>query len=153
MTSVCKLALFTILVLCTMYSTVEAHHCRIIFIRVCRNGGCRIFVIRHCPSHLGKRSLNDKPGKKVPFPDKFDNYDADKNGGITLEELAKTTKVNENAKLTRKAFQKADKDGDGQIDCSEFKAAPYLFAHQPSCWTERSPFFWLKVYTYIVITS
>ena len=88
----------------------------------------------HCS--WGKRSAAiDKPQNTVslPFPDKFENYDLDGSGGITLEELATAISVEEHSKETLNGFQLADKDGDGQIDCSEFKAAPYLFEHQPSC--------------------
>ncbi|CAB4014420.1 EF-hand calcium-binding domain-containing 1-like [Paramuricea clavata] len=131
MTSVHKLSVFTILILCTMYSSVTARGCRYQCGLVCFP--CRVQCSVRCT--WGKRSAIDKPQNtvRVPLPDQFENYDLDKSGGITLEELAEAINVEEHSKETVKAFQLADKDGDGQIDCSEFKAAPYLFAHEPSC--------------------
>ena len=70
---------------------------------------------------------------KKPFPEKFEDYDHDKNGAITLEEFAQAMSAEEHAKGTERAFHLADENEDGKIDCSEFKNAPYLFEHQPSC--------------------
>ena len=50
-----------------------------------------------------------------------------------MKELAKATNVREHAKETEIAFNEADKNHDGQIDCAEFMRAPYLFAHRPTC--------------------
>ena len=72
-------------------------------------------------------------GKQIPLPEKFDVYDVNADGRITLEELAKATNVREHAKGTEMAFNEADKNHDGQIDCAEFTKAPYLFAHRPTC--------------------
>ena len=72
----------------------------------------------------------------LAFPNKFENYDVDKSGGITLKELAEAVSVQEHFKETEKAFNVADKNGDGQIDCMEFKAAPYRFEDEPTCPTE-----------------
>ena len=133
MISVYKLSVFTILILCTMYSSLTARGCRWRCRWVCEPWPCRLTCgLEDCS--WGKRSAAiDKPQLTSPFPDKFENYDLDGSGGITLEELAKAIRVEEHSRETLKGFQLADKDGDGQIDCSEFKAAPYLFEHQPSC--------------------
>ncbi len=116
-----------------MYSNVMARGCSWQCGTVCFPGGCRVQCEYRCT--WGKRSAIEEPQNtvRVPFPDKFENYDLDKSGEITLEELAKAIHVKEHTKETAKAFQLADKDGDGQIDCSEFKTAPYLFEHHPSC--------------------
>ena len=71
--------------------------------------------------------------QKKPFPEKFENYDLDKDDAITLEELAQVINVEEHTKGTERAFHLADENEDGKIDCSEFKNAPYLFDHQPLC--------------------
>jgi hypothetical protein len=82
----------------------------------------------------GKRSItDDEPQNRLPFPDKFQNYDLDTSGKITLEELAKAISVDEHSKETLKAFKLADQNGDGGINCKEFEKAPYLFEHKPTC--------------------
>ena len=127
MTSVCKLSIFAILILCAMNSSVMAFcgwSCGL------QCFPCRVVCGVRCS--LGKRSVIE-PENQLPFPDKFQNYDLDKSGGITLRELAEAISVQEHSKETEKAFNLADKNGDGEIDCNEFKAAPYLFEHQPSC--------------------
>ena len=95
---------------------------------------CRVVCGIRCT--WGKRSVIDEPQNQLPFPDKFENYDLDKSGEITLKELAEAISVHEHSKETEKAFKLADKNGDGEIDCMEFKKAPYRFEHQPSCPTE-----------------
>ena len=80
----------------------------------------------------GKRSIEDKKVEK-PFPDRFSDYDLNGDGALTLEELAKLTHVQADSKATLEAFHLADKNDDGKIDCEEFKTAPYLFKHRPTC--------------------
>ncbi len=131
MTSGYTLSVFTVLILCTMYSSVMARGCYL-------QCGVQCFPCRYYCRYVcsfGKRSSIDKGENTVqlPFPDKFENYDLDKSGGITLEELAKAISGEKHTKETVKAFLAADTDGDKKIDCSEFKAAPYLFAHDPTC--------------------
>ncbi len=131
MTSGYTLSVFTVLILCTMYSSVMARDCRL-------SCGVKCFPCRYQCEYIcswGKRSSIDKGEKKfqLPLPDKFENYDLDKSGGITLEELAKAIYVEKHSKEVVKAFLAADTDGDKKIDCSEFEAAPYLFEHKPSC--------------------
>ena len=133
MTSVYTLSIFTLLILCTMYSNVMAR-CRWACWRSCYPFypyGCRVYCGVRCT--WGKRSVSDEQQNQLPFPNKFENYDLDKNGGITLEELAQAIRVDEHVKETVEAFKRADKNDDGQIDCSEFKHAPYLFEDSPTC--------------------
>lgn len=68
-----------------------------------------------------------------PFPETFDEYDLDKNKRITLEELAQELNVKQSDKETKEAFNLADENGDGELNCSEFTTAPYIFEHSPSC--------------------
>ena len=68
-----------------------------------------------------------------PFPDMFGSYDRDMDGMIDLEEFSQAVNADEHAKGTQKVFNIADENGDGEIDCTEFKNAPYLFGHRPAC--------------------
>ena len=82
----------------------------------------------------GKRSLiQDEKNRVIPFPERFLDFDINKDGKITLEELAKATNIEKHSVGTEKAFKEADRNQDGGIDCDEFKTAPYLFKHQPTC--------------------
>lgn len=83
----------------------------------------------------GKRGISseDDVGEGGQLPQKFGVYDVNGDGRITLEELAKVTRVKKNAKGTKIAFGEADRNRDGYIDCEEFKRAPFLFAHRPTC--------------------
>ena len=134
-----KLAILTLVVLFAVcLSNVESLPCRIIYIRRCylyRNSygqlwlRCYFILIRRS---YGKRTIeHDKD--VAPFPVQFDVYDINKDGQITLEELAKATNTKEHSEVTEKAFKEANKNvGDG-IDCDEFKAAPFLFNHRTTC--------------------
>ena len=81
----------------------------------------------------GKRSIQDEKSTVTPFPERFLDYDINKDGKITLEELAKATNIKEHSKGTEEAFKEADRNQDGGVDCDEFITAPYLFKHRPTC--------------------
>ena len=68
-----------------------------------------------------------------PFPDVLSSYDRDMDGAIDLEEFSQAVNADEHAKSTEKVFNIADENGDGEIDCNEFKNAPYFFGHRPAC--------------------
>ena len=124
----------SLLILCVTFEQAMAG-CRVVCGVRCSWSGCRYGCRLRC-RWSGKR--NNVPGrnensKNMPFPSPFAKYDLDKDGGITLEELARALNVVEHAKGTEKAFRKADRNGDGQIDCTEFKESPFLFAHRPKC--------------------
>ena len=89
----------------------------------------------YCCSGVGKRSIEapDEGSNEMPLPSSFGEYDLNKDGGVTLEELAKALKVEEHASGTEMAFRRADRNGDGQLNCEEFEEAPFLFNHQPTC--------------------
>ena len=109
--------------------------CRVICGVTCSLYGCSYGCRLHCS--WGKRSFlalgQNEDSNEIPLPSTFAKYDLNKDGGITLDELAKALNVAEHAKGTEIAFRKADGNGDGQIDCDEFKEAPYLFVHRPKC--------------------
>ena len=67
------------------------------------------------------------------FPNRFSECDLNGDGFLTLKELAKAANVKEHSKATIHAFNLADRNDDGKIDCQEFKVAPYLFEHRPTC--------------------
>ena len=60
-------------------------------------------------------------------------YDLNGDGAVSLELLAKAINVEVHSKETVEAFNLADKNDDGKIDCEEFKATLYLFKHRPTC--------------------
>ena len=136
MPSFIKLSLVFMLVLCITFDHTMAG-CRLFLHcgRKCFLGGCSFKCEFRC-RWTGKRSSVPEPNEasnEMPLPSTFAKYDLDKDGGITLEELAKALNVMKHAKATEKAFRRADRNGDGQIDCDEFKESPFLFAHRPKC--------------------
>ena len=125
---------FAFVVCAVHFKPAMSAGCRVVCRLRCSWSGCRYRCYLRCSG--GKRSIserNNDDAQRIPFPEKFGKYDLDKNGGITLEELAIAINVAKHAKGTEEAFRQADKDGDGQINCEEFMKAPYLFAHRPSC--------------------
>ena len=129
-----KFSLVSLLILCVTFEQAMAG-CRVVCRRTCSWGRCSYGCHLRCRwsgkrNHIPGRNENSKD---VPFPSPFAKYDLDKDGGITLEELARALSVVEHAKATEKAFRRADRNGDGQIDCTEFKESPFLFAHRPKC--------------------
>ena len=134
MSSFIKLSLVSMLVLCVTIKQAMAG-CRVVCGVRCSWNGCSYGCGLRCSWSWGKRNVPapNKDSKEIPFPSTFAKYDLDKNGGITLEELAEALNVVVHAKETEKAFRKADRNGDGQIDCDEFKEAPFLFSHRPKC--------------------
>lgn len=99
----------------------------------CSSGyGCQRVCTVVCSGSFGKRSIQENE-VKIPLPDRFDEYDLDGDSAISLEELAKATHVDAHSKAAIDAFNLADKNDDGKIDCREFNAAPYLFKHRPTC--------------------
>ena len=138
-----KLAILTLVVLFAVcVSNVEGYHCRHVYYLRCRvywtwigrRVHCYFVVIRRC---YGKRTI--QPSKDVaPFPGRFDDYDINKDGQITLKEFAKATNTKEHSKVTEAAFKEANKNGGDGIDCDEFKAAPFLFNHDPTCGQKKA---------------
>ena len=134
-----KLIILTLVVLFAVCSNVEAR-CSYGCNAYCSwqydgNGWRRVCSLRcGVKCRWGKRSLTqDEKNRIIPFPERFLDYDINKDGKITLEELAKATNIEEHSVGTEKAFKEADRNQDGGIDCDEFKTAPYLFKHQPTC--------------------
>ena len=126
----CKVIILSLALLFAVCSTVEGG-CRYgCYLRCYIGYGCHVVCGVRCT--WGKRSIDDKKADK-PFPDRFSDYDLNGDGALTLEELAKLTHVQADSKSTVEAFHLADKNDDGKIDCEEFKAAPYLFKHRPTC--------------------
>ena len=133
MSSFIKLSLVSMLILCVMFQYATAGRCYIVCAWKQYGSNYLYFCVRVCPS--GKRSFlgQNEDSNELPLPSTFAKYDQDKDGGVTLEEMAKALNVVKHAKGTEIAFRKADRNGDGKIDCDEFKEAPYLFAHRPKC--------------------
>ena len=134
-----KLAILTLVVLFALCLSNVEGGCSYVYIRRCYlyrtwSGQLRIrcyFVwFRRC---YGKRTIAKDYKDVAPFPERFDVYDTNKDGQITLKELAKATNTKEHSKATKAAFQKANTNGGNGIDCNEFKAAPFLFNHDPTC--------------------
>ena len=117
-----------------------ADSCWLVCRVICIETKTHIICGRRC-GLLGCRRRREIPQNATmqnkPFPEKFENYDRDNNGEISLKELALATSAEQHANGTERAFHLADKDEDGKIVCSEFKNAPFLFDHQPSC--QESP--------------
>ena len=136
MTSAIKLSLVSMLVLCLMFQHATAgYYCWIVCVRRCFWGHCWTVCARYCRSYYGKRSIQgpDENSKEIPVPTSFGEYDLNGDGGVTLDELAKALKVEEHAKGTEIAFQKADRNRDGKLNCEEFQDGPFLFNHRPTC--------------------
>ena len=139
MSSAIKLSLVSMLVLCVMFQHATAtRYCRY-YIRCgwrCYWGRCyyRCYLYRYCYG-LGKRSIQgpDETSKEMALPSTFAEYDLNKDGGVTLEELAKALKVKEHAEGTEIAFHRADRNSDGQLNCEEFQDAPFVFTSKPTC--------------------
>ena len=137
MPSAIKLSLVSMLVLCVMFQHAASYRCWRC-IRCGRRtiwGRCWYYCyVTYCCS-WGKRGIErpNEESKEIPLPSTFGEYDLNKDGGVTLEELAKALKVKEHAEGTEAAFQKADKNKDGQLNCEEFQESPFLFDSQPTC--------------------
>lgn len=71
--------------------------------------------------YLNNSGVDDEQQQFQPvrMPDKFENYDVDGDGRITLSELRYVTGATEGA---AEAFSAADVDGDGLLDEEEFQA-------------------------------
>ncbi|XP_025106948.1 uncharacterized protein LOC112571836 isoform X2 [Pomacea canaliculata] len=70
--------------------------------------------------YLNNSGVDDEQQfQPVRMPDKFENYDVDGDGRITLSELRYVTGATEGA---AEAFSAADVDGDGLLDEEEFQA-------------------------------
>ena len=100
-----KLAILTFVVLFVMCSNVEGRRCIHNFIRNCmysiphpvwrtQFGNVSIsFGSRHATENAQSNTI-------TPFPNQFDVYDINKDGQITLEELAKATNTKEHCALS-----------------------------------------------------
>ena len=135
MSSAIKLSLVSMLVLCVMFLHATAG-CRLeLYCGLrCSRRGCAFRCYLRCSSR-GKRSIRGPDGdsNEKPLPSKFGEYDLNKDGGVTLEELAEALEVAEHAEGTEIAFRRADRNGDGQLNCEEFQDGPFLFNHRPTC--------------------
>ena len=133
MSSAIKFSLVSMLVLCVMFQHATAG-CRFYCGWGCSWRGCAFRCYLRC-SFWGKRSIQGPDGdsNEKPLPSKFGEYDLNKDGDITLEELAEALEVPEHAKGTEIAFRRADRNGDGKLDCEEFQDGPFVFNHRPTC--------------------
>ena len=133
MSSAIKLSLVSMLVLCLMFQHATAG-CRLYCGWRCSWLGCAFRCYLRCFLR-GKRSIQGPDGdsNKIPLPSKFGEYDLNKDGVVTLEELAEVLKVAEHAEGTEIAFRRADRNGDGKLNCEEFQDAPFVFIHRPTC--------------------
>ena len=135
MSSAIKFSLVSMLVLCVMFQHATA--CRLCI--CCRWqhfwGYYYYRCYLCCCSTYGKRSIEgaDENSEEMPLPSTFGEYDLNKDGFVTLDELAKALKVEEHAEGTETAFGKADKNKDGKLNCEEFQDAPFAFNHEPTC--------------------
>ena len=132
MSSFIKSSLVSMLILCVMFQHAMAG-CGL----VCglRYSGGRWSYGCSLQCGWGKRSIRGpvEDSGEIPLPSTFGKYDLNKDGGITLEEMATALNVVKHAEGTEIGFRKADRNSDGQIDCKEFMEAPFLFAHRPKC--------------------
>ena len=97
-TKVALLALVILGAMCLVEGCVK--HCQL----VCIQKSGRIICVYGCHLHCRRRREvpQNTTMQKKPFPEKFENYDLDKNGAITLEELAQAMHVEEHAKGTER---------------------------------------------------
>ena len=127
MSAINKVMLLAVVILATSCLTTEGF-CRKI---------CRPVCNTVCSWICGRRRREIPPQNTTmqikPFPDTFGSYDRDMDGMIDLEEFSQGINAEEHGKGTQKVFNIADENGDGEIDCTEFKNAPYLFRHRPAC--------------------
>ena len=79
----------------------------------------------------GKRSM--EPEIDIGFPCDFSKYDTDKDGKISKEELLVTLRMKQNqVGDLKRPFEDVDKNGDGGIDCGEFKTSKFEFKCEPT---------------------
>ena len=135
-----KLALFSLLILGAMLVGSEAYcpckrTClvRKIYIRPpCCSYRVYSYWVTACFYHgncYGKRS--SEPEMNIGFPCDFTKYDTDKDGKISEEQLMAVLHVNKSqAGDLDTAFDDADEDDDGSIDCEEFKKAHRMDARK-----------------------
>ena len=126
MSAINKVVLLAIVLLATTTFTTEGS---------CRNV-CRTVCNPSCDWVCGRRRREvpqNTTAQIKPFPDALSSYDRDMDGMIDLEEFSQAVNADKHAKSTKKVFNIADENGDGEIDCQEFKNAPYLFGHRPAC--------------------
>ena len=132
-----KFVLLTVLVLFVVCSNVEGGcswscsvRCRVMWGRRRCGLSCRL---RCSGGWRRKRSIQDQEEEFRLFPNRFKDYDSNKDGVITIKEFAKAVDAKADSEGTKNAFNSADKDGDKKIDCKEFRNAPYLYNHDPTC--------------------
>ena len=105
------------------------------------SGSCKRECVRCsdlCAARIGYGKRSDVPKNLAidPFPCKFDEYDADDSGGITIEEFAKALNAKVGEAQLGEAFQKADINKDGTINCRELSKAPFDFRCKVACPSE-----------------
>ena len=134
MSAINKIMLLAIVFLATTTFTTEGF-CHPVCRPVCKTVSslaCNPVCRRVCGRRRREIPQNTTAEIK-PFPDALGSYDHDMDGMIDLEEFSQAVNADEHAKSTEKVFNIADENGDGEIDCNEFKNAPYLFGHRPAC--------------------
>ena len=128
MSAINKVMLLAIVLLATTTFTTGKGICRFVCRTVC-NPVCNWI----CRGRRRREIPQNTTAQIKPFPDALGSYDRDMDGMIDLEEFSQAVNADEHAKSTEKVFNIADENGDGEIDCNEFKNAPYLFGHLPAC--------------------
>lgn len=82
---------------------------------------------------MKKRSITEDK-VVLQLPSTFTNYDTNKDGGISLEELARTIEWEQ--EKAKELFEMIDTDSNQRITCGEFKKALKGVAEtEPSCST------------------